>query len=129
MSRMIFTLALLSAIGAVPLPGHAQSPLTLKSVSVDLPDRGRDVGDPQPAVEALDQLAVVHLEGEVRQRKCPERLHHHPHHLDVVVERELVLADDVDVGLGELPVATLLRTLAPPGRLDLVATEREVQAD
>jgi cytochrome c553 len=40
MSRMIFTLALLSATAAMPFAVCAQSPLTLKSVSVDLPDRG-----------------------------------------------------------------------------------------
>jgi cytochrome c5 len=40
MSRIIFTLALLNATSATPLTGFAQSPLTLKSVSVDLPDRG-----------------------------------------------------------------------------------------
>ena len=40
MSRTIFTLALLSAAAAMPPAGHAQSSLTLKSVSVDLPDRG-----------------------------------------------------------------------------------------
>ena len=39
MSRTIFTLALLGAAAAMPLAGYAQSPLTLKSVSVDLPDR------------------------------------------------------------------------------------------
>ena len=49
------------------------------------------------------------------------------HHLDVVVERQLVAAHDVDVGLGELPVAALLRPLAAPGGLDLVAPERELQ--
>jgi cytochrome c5 len=40
MSRTIFTLALLSAAAAMPLAVHAESPFTLKSVSVDLPDRG-----------------------------------------------------------------------------------------
>jgi cytochrome c5 len=40
MSRTIFALALLSTAAGMPLTGHAQSPLTLKSVSVDLPDRG-----------------------------------------------------------------------------------------
>jgi len=39
MSRMIFALALVSAV-AVPLGVCAQSPFTLKSVSIDLPDRG-----------------------------------------------------------------------------------------
>jgi hypothetical protein len=40
MSRMIFILALVSAAAAMPPAADAQSPLTLKSVSVDLPDRG-----------------------------------------------------------------------------------------
>ena len=38
MSRMIFTLALLS-VAATPIAVDAQSPLKLKSVSIDLPDR------------------------------------------------------------------------------------------
>ena len=46
---------------------------------------------------------------------------------DVVVERELALPHDVDVGLRELPVAALLRALAAPRGLDLVAPERELQ--
>ncbi len=94
---------------------------------VDGADRGHDVGDTEPAVEALDQLAVVDLERQRGQGKCAERLHHHPHHLHVVVEGQLVAADDVDVGLGELAVATLLRALAAPGRLDLEAPERELE--
>jgi hypothetical protein len=40
MSRTIVTLALLSAAAAMPLPAEAQSSMTLKSVSIDLPDRG-----------------------------------------------------------------------------------------
>jgi cytochrome c5 len=40
MPRTIFTLALLSAAAAAPPAGYAQSPLALKSVSIDLPDRG-----------------------------------------------------------------------------------------
>ena len=94
---------------------------------VDRADGGGDVGDAEAAVEALDQLAVVDLDREVRQRQRVERLDDHPHHLDVVVERQLVAADHVDVGLGELAVAALLRPLAAPGRLDLVATERELE--
>ena len=49
------------------------------------------------------------------------------HHLDVVVEGQLVAAHDVDVGLRELAVAALLRPLAAPGGLDLEAPERELQ--
>ena len=94
---------------------------------VDGADRGGDVGQAEPAVEALDQLAVVELEAQRRERQRVERVDHHPHHLDVVVERQLVAPDDVDVGLGELAVAALLRPLAAPGRLDLVAAERELQ--
>jgi hypothetical protein len=40
MSRTIFTLALLSVAAGVPLACYAQSPLTLKSVSIELPDLG-----------------------------------------------------------------------------------------
>ena len=94
---------------------------------VDGADRGRDVGDAEAAVEALDQLAVVELERQRRQGQLPEGLDHHPHHLDVVVERQLVTTDDVDVGLVELAVAAFLRALAAPGRLDLVAAEGELQ--
>ncbi len=94
---------------------------------VDGADRGGDVGDAEAAVEALDQLAVVDLERQRRQRKGGEGLDHHPHHLDVVVERQLVAAHDVDVGLVELAVAAFLRPLAAPGRLDLVAAEGELQ--
>ena len=94
---------------------------------VDHPDRGGHVGDAQAAVEALDQLAVVDLERQRGQRQRAERLDHHPHHLDVVVEGQLVAADDVDVGLGELAVAPLLGPLAAPRGLDLVAAERELE--
>jgi hypothetical protein len=52
---------------------------------------------------------------------------HHPGDLDVVVEGQLVAADDVDVGLGELAVAALLRPLAAPHLLDLVAAEGELE--
>ena len=41
--------------------------------------------------------------------------------------RGVAAPDDVDVGLREPRVAALLRPLAPPHLLDLVATERELQ--
>ena len=44
-----------------------------------------------------------------------------------MVEGQLVAPDDVDVGLGELAVAALLRSLAAPGRLHLEAAERELE--
>jgi hypothetical protein len=56
-----------------------------------------------------------------------EGVDHDRHHLDVVVEGQLVAAHDVDVGLRELPVAPLLRPLAAPGGLHLEAPERELQ--
>ena len=46
-------------------------------------------------------------------------------HLGLEVRRQLADVDDVDVGLGELAVAALLRPLAAPHLLDLVAAERE----
>ena len=106
-------------------PGHGLGRQLVELV--DLPDRLGHVGDPEPAVEALDQLAVVDLDRQPRQGEPGQGLDHHPHHLDVVVERQLVATDDVDVGLGELAVATLLGPLATPRGLDLVAPERELQ--
>jgi hypothetical protein len=44
-----------------------------------------------------------------------------------VVERQRVARHDVDVGLDEFAVAALLRPLATPDLLDLVATERELE--
>ena len=45
--------------------------------------------------------------------------------LDVVVERQGAVTNDIDIGLDELAEAPLLRTLAAPDLLDLVALERE----
>ena len=56
-----------------------------------------------------------------------QRLQGDQRQLDVVVRGQPVDVDDVDVGLGELPVAALLRPLTPPDLLDLVAAEREGQ--
>ena len=44
-----------------------------------------------------------------------------------MVVGQLVASDDVDVGLGELPIASFLRTLTTPDLLHLVATEGKVQ--
>src|SRR5215212_3284250 len=51
----------------------------------------------------------------------------HQRQLDVVMSGERLGVDDIDVRLGEFPVATLLRPLAPPDPLNLVAAERKVQ--
>jgi hypothetical protein len=40
MSRTIFALVLLGAASSTPLSAYARSPLTLTSVSIDLPDPG-----------------------------------------------------------------------------------------
>src|SRR5215204_1195308 len=47
--------------------------------------------------------------------------------LDVVVSGKRLGIDDIDVRLGEFPVATFLRPLPPPNLLNLVAAERKVQ--
>ena len=44
----------------------------------------------------------------------------------MVLSKDLV-TNNVDIGLGELAVATLLRTLATPHFLNLVPAEREIQ--
>ena len=85
------------------------------------------VVEPEPEVEPLDELAVVDVQGQRRHRQPTQRLGHHLGDLDVGVEAERVSSDDVDVGLGELAVAALLRPLTAPAALDLVAPEREVE--
>ena len=89
------------------------------------------VFDAQSAVETFGQFAVVDMHQHRRQAEpvvqLLQRLQHDQRCLDVMVLGERVLADDVDVGLCELPVAALLGTLAAPDLLDLVAAEREVQ--
>ncbi len=95
---------------------------------VDGPHRGRDVRDAEAPVEALDEFAVVDLQAQRRQEvQSSQRLGHDPGDLDVVVEPGGRCGDDVDVGLRELAVAALLRSLAAPRLLDLVAAERELE--
>ena len=45
--------------------------------------------------------------------------------LYIVVEGQLILPDDVDIGLSEFSIASVLRTLPSPDFLNLVTTERE----
>ncbi len=98
---------------------------------VDLAQHRRRVLDVQAQVETLSQLAVVDPHQHRRQTKINmqplQSGQGDQGQLDVVVGGELVQVDDVDVGLGELPVATLLRPLTSPDLLDLVATEGERQ--
>ena len=81
--------------------------------------------DADAEVEALGDLAVVDLDDHLADRQLAEHLGDDQRHLGLEVRRELAHVDDVDVGLGELAVAALLRPLAAPHLLDLVAAERE----
>ncbi|MGA2998549.1 c-type cytochrome [Bradyrhizobium sp.] len=63
MSRMIFTLALVSA-AAIQIAAYAQSPLTLKSVSIDLPDRSTMFSGPGSDV-VNDNCLACHSAGMV----------------------------------------------------------------
>ena len=92
---------------------------------VDDAQRGRDVVEPDAEVEALGDLAVVDLDAELPHRQPAERLGDDERHLGLEVRGELADVDDVDVGLGELAEPPLLRPLAAPDLLDLVAAERE----
>ncbi len=88
--------------------------------------RGRVVG-PDAPVEALGELAVVDLDDRRRDGQLGQDAGHDDGHLDLVLERQRVAADHVDVGLGELAEPALLGALAAPHLLDLVAPERELQ--
>jgi hypothetical protein len=57
-----------------------------------------------------------------------EYLRHHQCHLRVVVGRQVVDVDDVDISLRELAESSLLRSLTAPHLLHLVAPQGEVQA-
>ncbi len=92
----------------------------------DLHDRRRFL-HAEAQVEALEHLAVADLQRQLRHRQAAERLGHDLRDLDVEVEGQLVLGDDVDVGLGELAEPSLLGSLATPHALDLVAAERELE--
>ncbi|MPM52234.1 hypothetical protein SDC9_98991 [bioreactor metagenome] len=85
--------------------------------------------DPEPAVEALRELAVVHVQHDRRDPQIDvqllERIEGDQRDLHVVVVGQGALPDDVDVGLEELAVPPLLGPLAAPHLLHLVAAERE----
>lgn len=95
---------------------------------VDDPQDTVDVLDPEAPVEALGDLAVVHEDADLWHTDPSERgqrLGHDERHLDLEVVREVPRAHDVDVRLHELTEAAVLRTLATPHLLDLVALERK----
>ena len=92
---------------------------------VDDAQRADDVVEADAEEEALGDLAVVDLDAELPHRQAAERLGDDERHLGLEVRGELADVDDVDVGLGELAEAPLLRPLPAPDLLDLVAAERE----
>ena len=97
---------------------------------VELVDRAEHLArvvDAEPAVEPLGQPAVVGVHPDRRHRQRRQGFGDDDRELGLVVRRQRPVGDDVDVGLGELPVAALLRPLTPPGLLDLVAPQREGQ--
>src|SRR5207244_12654875 len=69
-------------------------------------------------VEALANLAVVDHDGHRRDRQCAQRVADDQRQLGVVVLRQGVPVDDVDVRLEELAVAALLRTDRKSTRLN-----------
>ena len=99
---------------------------------VDLVHHAQDldelvVPDTHRGVEALGHLAVGDVDAHRRDGQGGQGLVHDQGHLHVVVQGQGAVADDVDIGLDELPVAPLLGPLAAPDLLDLVALEGEVQ--
>jgi len=84
-------------------------------------------------VWAMVNLAIcgVQVDGTRRARLDPTEpyvfMSNHASHFDVIVERQIVAPDYVDVGLSELAESALLGSLPPPCLLDLVATKGELQ--
>ena len=95
-----------------------------------LEDRGR-IFDPQATVEALGEFAVVHMHAHRWEPKLGvqafQRCQHHQGCFHVMMVGQRILADDIDIGLAELPVAALLRSFAAPNLLYLIAPERKLQ--
>ncbi len=85
------------------------------------------VADAERFEIAAHQLAVVDLDRERPDAEIAEYAVDDGRQLGVVADRELILADDVDVALVELAEAAALRALAAIDALDLVAAEREGQ--
>ena len=92
---------------------------------VDAPQHPGGVRQADAAVEAFRKFAVVDAQAEVGNRQGAQCLGDHQCNFDVVTERQVAVADDVDVRLGELAGTAFLRTLAAPHLLDLVTAERE----
>ena len=107
------------------LLGHALGTNLLQLV--DGAQHGRGVGQAQAQVEALGQLAVIHAQLEVGNRQLRQRIDNDQREGHVVAERQLAVANHVNICLGELAGAALLRALATPDLLNLVTREREVQ--
>ncbi len=91
------------------------------------PDDGERIIDAQAEVEALQHLPVVDIDRPGGDVQTGQDLVNDPGKLGVEVERNVVDVDDIDVTLGELTIAPLLRALASPDPLHLVAPEREDQ--
>ena len=127
--------------GSEPVPGRLRQPprsgLGLKLLShalranllqlIDGTQHGRGVGQAQAQVEALGQLAVIHAQLEIGNRQLRQRIDNDQREGHVVTERQLTVTNHVNVCLGELACAALLRALATPDLLNLVTREREVQ--
>ena len=107
------------------LLGHALRTNLLQLV--DGAQHGRGVGQAQAQVEALGQLAVIHAQLEIGNRQLRQRIDNDQCEGHVVTERQLAVANHVNICLGELAGAALLRALATPDLLNLVTREREVQ--
>ena len=105
-------------------------PYTVRADLVDLvccPDDRERIGDAESFVEALEDFPVVDVDRPLRQVQAGQDLMDDPRQLGIVVQRDLIGVDHVDVTLGEFPVAALLRALTAPDPLNLVPLEREDQ--
>ncbi len=88
-------------------------------------DRQVAFGQPPGGQEAVEQLAVGHVDAEARHPQLAEALLHE--HQDLEVRRGGVRADQVEVDLDELAVAPALGVLPAPDLGHVVALEGQVQ--
>ena len=94
---------------------------------VNRTQNSRSISQTQAQVETLSQLAVIHTQLELRNRQLRQRINNNQRQGHVVTERQLAVANHVNISLSELAGTTLLRTLTTPHLLNLVTREREIQ--
>ena len=97
---------------------------------VDFAQHAFDIRQAKSAVETFGQLTIIRVDSRLRQTEFAQLFQctdHDQRQFDLIMLRQVTVADHVDIGLHELAEPALLRTFAAPDLLDLPTFEREGQ--